>query len=93
MSGRTVEYAIVSEVRVMRLSWQEQGLTYTATGYGAKIPTQYQIRVGASKRWRRVYATQYGNAGSCWVQVHGGRRYLYDSDIAATLERAKGGTR
>jgi hypothetical protein len=40
-------------IRIVRLPWQELGLSYTATGYGSKIPTEYQIFIG--KRWYRVY--------------------------------------
>jgi len=84
-----IEYALVSEARISRLPWQKAGLTYTATGYGARIPTQYMIRVGADKRWRRVYSTCYGNAGSVWINVNGGRRFLYDTDISAALDAGK----
>lgn len=47
------------------LPWQEKGLQYTATGYGAKIPTPY-VTENRNGKTVRVYATCYGNAASCW---------------------------
>lgn len=38
---------------------------YSATGYGARIPTQYMVRFGA--RWRRVYVAQFSNAGTAYI--------------------------
>lgn len=46
----------------------------TASGYGAKIPTS--VSVFFQNRWRRVYVTTYGNAGSAWITVDGARRYV-----------------
>lgn len=45
------------------------GLSYTATGYGAKIPTPHMVLYDG--RWRRVYVAQYSNAGSAYVIVGG----------------------
>ena len=51
------------------LTWQKQGLQYTASGYGAKIPTFWVIRY--KNKVRRVYCTIYSNAGTCWFMVKG----------------------
>jgi hypothetical protein len=56
-------------VKTDYLGWQKMGLTYTATGYGSKIPTTQMILLCG--KWRRVYCTQYSNAGSCWVIFNG----------------------
>ncbi len=32
------------ESKIELLPWQKQGLSYTATGYGSKIPTQYKVK-------------------------------------------------
>jgi len=53
------------------LPWQERGLMYTASGYGAKIPTSNTIRFQG--RERRIYCTIYGNAGTAWIMVKGER--------------------
>ena len=58
-------------VKVAELGWQRAGLTYTATGYGKRIPSRFMVQWAG--RWRRVYVTQYGNAGSAWVWVAGKR--------------------
>lgn len=47
------------------LCWQTKGLTYTATGYGRRIPTRYMVQVHG--RWRRVYCCQISNAGTCYI--------------------------
>jgi hypothetical protein len=49
------------------LPWQKQGLSYTASGYGRKIPTRGMVRLPGSKRWRRVYCCIYSNCGTCYV--------------------------
>lgn len=45
------------------------GLSYTRSGYGKKIPSP--TKVFLQGRWRRVYVTQYSNAGTCWIIVNG----------------------
>ena len=47
------------------LWWQNKGLTYTASGYGRKIPTRYMVQVAG--KWRRVYCCQFSNAGTCYI--------------------------
>ena len=52
------------------LEWQKRGLTYTATGYGTKIPMRKVIKWSDGKV-RRVYCDIYSNAGSCYCMIHG----------------------
>ena len=47
------------------LWWQERGLSYTASGYGRRIPTDIVVRVG--NRWRRVYCCIFSNSGTCFI--------------------------
>lgn len=47
------------------LPWQQQGLTYTASGYGKRIPTIYKVWVGGC--WRRVYNYIFSNSGVLFV--------------------------
>jgi hypothetical protein len=68
------EMQVPFEARVSRLWWQDRGLSYTATGYGRRIPTQYQVKV--RNRWRRVYCCQLGNAGSCYIGKPGAWEYV-----------------
>lgn len=56
------------------LAWQNAGLRYTATGYGAKIPTRLMLRIG--KRLHRVYLRQYANIGSLFVVYKGEEHFL-----------------
>jgi hypothetical protein len=53
------------------LEWQKMGLQYTATGYGAKIPTSKIVYL--RNRAHRVYVTQYSNAGTAWIVFDGKR--------------------
>lgn len=52
------------------LEWQRRDLTYTATGYGTKIPTRKVVRWSDGKV-RRVYCDIYSNIGSCYCMIHG----------------------
>lgn len=42
----------------------------SATGYGAKIPTQYKIK-HINGRIYRMYCMIYSNSGSCYITVAG----------------------
>jgi hypothetical protein len=56
------------------LWWQERGLSYTASGYGAKIPTSKKVKFRG--RLHRVYCTIYGNSGSRWIKLKGEKYYV-----------------
>ena len=58
------------------LPWQTKGLSYTASGYGAKIPTQHIIKV--DNRWRRIYATCYSNAATMWITFNN-KKFIVES--------------
>ena len=51
------------------LWWQEQGLMYTATGYGSKIPTRYMVKT--NNRWYRVYSICYSNVATDYIVSKG----------------------
>lgn len=65
----------VTEVRIT-----EAPRHYSATGYGAKIPTQYmlQLQSGRRQRWHRVYMMCYSNSGTAYV-LKGGQRLVLDT--------------
>lgn len=63
------------EVRQKPLWWQERGLSFTASGYGSRVPTIWQIRV--DDRWRRVYCRIYSNSGTLFI----GKRYDYTNTV------------
>ena len=52
-------------VKVSELPWQKAGMTYTATGYGKRIPTRYMVQVNG--KWRRVYCRIYSNNGTLYI--------------------------
>lgn len=56
------------------LPWQAAGLSWTATGYGMKIPSTQCVRLNG--RVYRVYVTQISNAGSAWIKVKGEKLFL-----------------
>lgn len=41
-----------------------------AHGYGRKIATRYMIKPSGSKRWHRVYISQWSNAGTPWIVMN-----------------------
>ena len=53
------------EARESPTWWQDRGLSFTATGYGSRIPTRYMVKFKG--RWRRVYCRQYSNAGTLYI--------------------------
>lgn len=42
-----------------------RGLTFTATGYGSRIPTRYMVKF--NDKWRRVYCRIYSNSGTLYI--------------------------
>ena len=55
------------QVQIEPLEWQKQGLQYTATGCGSKIPTRYKAFVNG--KFRRVYCRIFSNIGTCFVML------------------------
>lgn len=62
----------VVDAKISMLEWQKQGLQYTTTGYGKKIPSRYQVKIDS--RWYRVYVVCYSNSGTCYI-VKNGKNY------------------
>jgi hypothetical protein len=56
---------ISADLKIAPLWWQEKGLQETATGYGKRLTTQYQVRFNG--KWRRVYCVQYSNIGTLYI--------------------------
>lgn len=53
------------EVKEAPMAHHKAGLSWTATGYGARIPTVYQVKwLG---QWRRVYCRIYSNSGTLYI--------------------------
>ena len=73
MQTTPLEYANVAETQDRPLWWQVQGLSYTASGYGARIPTSKVVRLEGETRFRRVYCAIYSNIGTCYVRVRGSK--------------------
>ena len=55
------------ESKTELLPWQAAGLSYTASGYGAEIPTAKKVKFNG--RWRRVYCRIYGNSGTAYLKT------------------------
>jgi hypothetical protein len=51
-----------------------QGLRQTASGYGNKLATPYQVQINS--RWRRVYCCCFSNSGTCYVGKPGAWEYI-----------------
>jgi hypothetical protein len=69
----------IQDVTVKQLLWQKRGLRYTASGYGRKIPTSFQIKI--ENRWHRVYCAIFSNNGTCYIVKNKQNYILQDSDI------------
>lgn len=69
------------------------GLSYTATGYGAKIPTEWMIVTVGSRdegfrlTERRVYSMVYSNSGSSYVVIKGEDIFI-DTDTGYRIQDA-----
>lgn len=57
--------------KVDELYHHRRGLSYTASGYGSKIPTRYKLKF--ENRWYRVYCRIFSNIGSLYVIIRGER--------------------
>lgn len=56
---------VKTECKESPLWWQERGLSYTASGYGTRVPSRYMVKwLG---RWRRVYICQISNSGTAYI--------------------------
>lgn len=53
----------------------------TSDGYGDRIPTDWGVRIGTEKRWRRVWATCWSNVASHWIAINGERMYFLCGDF------------
>lgn len=58
-------HTVKCEAKEVPLWWQVQGLSFTASGYGARIPTRWMVKFNG--RWRRVYCRVYSNYGRCYI--------------------------
>ena len=68
------------KARESSLWWQDRGLSFTATGYGSRIPTRYMVKFNG--RWRRVYCRQYSNIGTLYI----GKLSPLDENITVSVE-------
>lgn len=57
------------------LWWHVAGLQQTASGYGRKLTSARCVRL-PDGRERRIYITQFSNAGSAWIVLDKERVYL-----------------
>lgn len=64
-TGNEPRQTIKVDVIEAPLAHHKRGLSYTATGYGARIPTVYMVMWQG--KWRRVYAACYSNCASTYI--------------------------
>lgn len=58
-------WALSVPVKDSPLWWQTAGRSFTASGYGSRIPTRKMVFFNG--RWRRVYCRVYSNSGTCFI--------------------------
>lgn len=61
----------IIQVKEKPLQHHILGLTYTATGYGGKLPTRYMVKNKGSGKWHRVYSVYYSNVSTEYILVGG----------------------
>ena len=62
----------------------KRGLSFTATGYGEKIPLATKVKI--AKRWYRIYCTIHSNSGVCWVNYNQKRTIIDQEHYDAETE-------
>jgi len=62
---RTNGIETTTAAKLSPLWWHDRGLSYTASGYGKRIPTRHMVRHAG--KWRRVYCCIYSNIGTCYI--------------------------
>ena len=78
----------IDDFTIKSMWWQDAGKQYTASGYGAKIPTRYMVKVNKENRWRRVYCIIYSNCGSLYVIINKERHFFkYDTELEAMRDK------
>lgn len=58
-------YTVSVEHKISELWWQKQGLSFTASGYGKRIPTRHMVKFNG--KWRRVYCHIFSNRGTLYI--------------------------
>lgn len=73
---KRLNYVDVQERNILDkpLWWHLKGLSYTASGYGAKIPSSKMALIDGRKY--RIYYTICSNAGSIWVKIKGKKYFV-----------------
>lgn len=69
-----IEQRDVVGVALAPMRHHDAGLSWTASGYGRKIPTRYMVAHADGRggyRWHRVYSIVMGNAGTAYIIVRG----------------------
>ena len=66
------------DIKISPMYHHVHGLSFTASGYGKKLPTQYMVNLG--NKWHRVYCVCFSNSGSIYI-ISKGERYLVDLEF------------
>lgn len=74
-----------SEVKIDYLWWQKRGLSFTASGYGKQIPTEYKIK--AENKWYRVYCCIFSNSGTLYIKSKGRDIIITNEEILSEVEK------
>ena len=58
-------YSVSVDVKRVPMRHHTLGLSFTATGYGTRIPTEYMVKF--NDKWRRVYCRIFSNSGTMYI--------------------------
>jgi hypothetical protein len=76
-----VDYIELNDIQLMKRKSAPH--YYSASGYGAKIPIGYMLKI--ANRWHRVYVMHYSNSATSYVVIKG-LDYFLSSDVEHALE-------
>ena len=63
-------------VKLSPMAHHRRGLSWTASGYGARIPMEYMVQVNS--KWRRVYCRIYSNIGTLFIGIRVAAGFIVD---------------
>lgn len=76
LSARLPEGNVEVPSKVSLLWHHIKNRSFTASGYGRKIPTTRMVQLPGHPRWYRVYCIIFSNAGSTYIIRKGERIWV-----------------
>ena len=78
-SGESLKYVNNGPLKSVPMAHHKAGLSYTRSGYGSKIPSEYKTKIGT--RWYRIYYMVYSNSGTPYIISQGETYIVKNLDV------------